>query len=764
MDQDSTNGASGDKPKWRERLGIGAKDMPKISDEFRTQPFATPAEKPDVRVLQPVTKLAPMAPRAHGPQTARANRDARRSPEPQNSEGLAEKLRAQRAAAEMLAVQRVSAARQRAEARIAAEPRSPAPRASVDDTPSKDATPPRPKFSFADDNEGAKRQEAGFVPDKNGGNGAQRNPIGAASLIPPRPALGGERPQPSILRQPGSPYRPELPPAFRPIDPATGYTAPPSRTVPLGTPRPYPPEPGLASVNRNSRTPSYDPYRRGQEIARYGAETGGENTRGDHRLGRALAARGQGQAIEEEPDDVFEDEAPARRRAGASDYRSAYREAEEGDTEDRRRSNGPWLLLLALLVAAFATGGVIWLYNNNALTTASNSTPDTVPVVAAPDEPAKTAAEKPADGAGDVASVNKKQIYDRIVGDQEVTGDKVVPTEVTPIQPEPEEGAETGGVLRSTGASGENADDVVPLALPPAPGEESEGRIDQGTDQKVVATAGQSGVEEVRSQTTTSGSGESIASLLPATGSNEDAAVPQTAESTTNTTSSASTDSSSAASSESVEPEVQPPLAAEEKPAAIKKKKPAADDATATLGAEPVVLVPPGEIAAPSQEGFGQSAEPETLSATDTAQNQPPVRRKRTLFDLFNRNKSEATSTPDAVAVEKPAAQQTTETNVASLPEETITPVPEKQLAGGGYVVQLASFRSEVEAQTEYARLRSKYPSVIGTLPSSISQATVAGSTRHRLGLGPLATRDQASQICNSLIAGGERDCLVRKQ
>ena len=753
MDQDSTNGTSGDKPKWRDRLGIGAKDMPKLSDEFKSQPLATPSVNAEGRGPQPVTKLAPMAPRAHGQPNvvAHVGGEAQRGAEVQ-SEGLAEKLRAQRAAAEMLAVQRVSAARQRAEARIAAEPRPGIQKVPANDSSPKEATFSRPKFSFADDDQSAKRQEPSLAPDK-GGNGMLRNPASAPSLIPPRPALGGERAQPSLLRQPGSPFRTEMPPAFRPIDPATGYAAPSSRTAPLGGQRAYSGEPaGFSSTGNLTRKPSYDAFRRGPDIAPYGGEDG----RGDPRLGRSLSGR----AIEEEPDDVFEEETPPhRRRAGASDYRSAYREIEEGDTEDRRRSNGPWLLLVALLVAAFATGGIIWLWKGTSVTTATGPTTETVPVVEAPEEPAKTAAERTAEGAGDLAAVNRKQIYDRIVGDREVTGDTVVPTEVTPIQPEVGESGDTE-LPRGSSANDTDSDDAAPLALPPAPGQNIEGRIDQGTDQKVVAAAGQPAVEEVKTQTTTQ-STDSIASLLPATGTEEVTSVPETKAAATDTSSSAATDSgsaasteSSAASTESVEPEAQSPLPVQKKAVAAKKKKPAAEN-TASLDTAPVVIVPPGEVIAPSQE----TVESGTLSTTDTVQSQPPVRRKRTLFDLFSGNKTDAVPSQDAVA-----AQQAAETKVASLPAKTIAPTPEKQVGGSGYFVQLASFRSQAEAQTEYARLRAKYPSVIGALPSSINQATVAGSTRHRLGLGPMATRDQASQICSSLIAGGERDCLVRKQ
>ena len=57
-----------------------------------------------------------------------------------------------------------------------------------------------------------------------------------------------------------------------------------------------------------------------------------------------------------------------------------------------------------------------------------------------------------------------------------------------------------------------------------------------------------------------------------------------------------------------------------------------------------------------------------------------------------------------------------------------------------------------------------KHPDILGGLPPVINPATVGGSTRYRLALGPLGSRDKASSICNSLVSAGERDCLVRKQ
>ena len=56
MDQNVTNGTGSDKRNWRERLGIGKSDMPKISEEFKPPAAAPGAAKLGLRAAQPVTR------------------------------------------------------------------------------------------------------------------------------------------------------------------------------------------------------------------------------------------------------------------------------------------------------------------------------------------------------------------------------------------------------------------------------------------------------------------------------------------------------------------------------------------------------------------------------------------------------------------------------------------------------------------------------------------------------------------------------------
>jgi len=440
--------------------------------------------------------------------------------------------------------------------------------------------------------------------------------------------------------------------------------------------------------------------------------------------------------------DVFEDEAPRpRRRASASEYNSAYREVEEGYDDDRRRSSGPWLLLLALLIAAVATFGIIWYYQTNIRNVAAmTANPENVPIVPAPEEPAKTAAEQPLDGAAAGGAANKKQIYDRIVGDQEVTGEKIVPAEEVPVAPDAQEPGASGGEQIPQPAGTAPDGESEPLALPPPPGEgDTQGAVPSATDQQTMAmkTTG----TDVVAEPATAAEPDTAAEALPPPKPAATEAVPAPI----------------APGDAVAEPEGQPVAAVAKKTAATDKKttKKEQTSGQAAAGGEPVILVPPAEYVPPA-----------STTGTAAANTQPETKKKKTLFDLLqttNKN-GPAETTAQSGTASADTAGSAPDQQVASLSE----PEPQQKSATGatvsGYVVQLASFRSEAEAQTEYTRLKAKYPQIIGGLPPRISQAAVLGSTRYRLGLGPMASRDSASKLCNSLVAAGERDCLVRKQ
>ena len=734
MDQNSSNDA--DKRNWRERLGIGSKEMPRISGEFTKTPEEAPEAVVTVaRGAQPVAKPAPMAPRlpmkSGTTPAAQVARPQQQMPpqgggSPQAPDALAEKLRSQRAAAERLAEQRVSAAKQRAESSPTVAPVKPLV------TPAE-----KPKFTFAD--EEAKvdfgREPRALPP----GRSPQRPMPQQPQLSPPRPPLGGQPRLPAGASSGFQPqYRPQAPRGYSPSAYVPPPLSQPKRS--LNGPMSQPPasEPRLQSSRVNP-----DAYRRGpQDDLGYAGAGYEAPLRTSQRPG---ALRGQVAYDEDYGDEIFEEAPPSRssRRASANDYNQAYRENEGAYGESSRRSSGPWLLLLFLMLAAGAAGASVWYYQTNVKSVATNASTDSAPVVAAPEQSAKSAPQQPLDGQSNTtgSAPSKKQIYDRIIGDNEVLGGQVVPTEEAPIQPEAQQGdaeqiPQPAGSLDAFSEGG----DALPLPMPPPPGtgNDTQGAVSTPSGNKTVALS--------TPATTTNSTGLAVETeIAPVPGENAAAA----------NTEQATPPAATAPAKEEIT-NVEPESVVIKK--AVKKTKSTAETSTA-LGSEPVVLVPPSDSAAAGQN----VSTPLVVDQPVATPPAPVVKKKKTLLGLFKGTNDQAPAT-QPMTTAPPAPEQ----QVAALPESA--PVQQQAAptqvasAGSGYFVQLASFKTEAEASAEFGRLKAKHASILASLPSAVNPATVGGSTRYRLAVGPLSSREQATRICSSLVAAGERDCLVRKQ
>jgi cell division protein FtsN len=772
MDQDNTKGQ--DKRNWRERLGVGAagnKDLPKISDDYRkdaapmaARPIGAAKVAPRPAIAASGVKPAPMAPRANPKPIP-----------PISPEKLAERLRSQRDASARMAEQRVQVARQRTEsAAPVLQQRAPLP------TPPPAVTAQKPKFTFAEEGQ----QKAAAKPP------VIQRPA-APQIAPARPPLGGP-PQPAFTPRPpqqqqfapppsyGQPQQPQsynqgygqppVPP-YRPIDPATGYAPPPQYTNP-------PPR------NFNTAPAGYVPPGAGPRLnvpARpvAGAAYGNQPSYGaEPRLPRT-AARPTAPQLSDDQDyaDDYYAEAPAQRgrRPSTTDYQQAYRDAEGGYEEDAPRSRTPWILASLLLLTLAVAGAGVWFYQKSFKPTLTGqNTTQEVPAVTAPETPAKVAPEQstqaqtPATG-----SPSKKQIYDRIVGDQEILGGELAPVEEVPAQvPEPTPAA--GSTPQpSTG------EDAAPLPIPPPPPgtgdqqgslkldpeKQSAENITPAAGESQAAVAAPGGVPEAPQQDALN---SPPAPIAPAPGEQPPAQV-----------------ASSDAGTETI---AEPAPVVKKKVVTPPKKKVVAEKAEGTknLGAKPVVLVPPAKKAkAATSETLDETNVASVSDATDngglygdadvtapvaatkpTVAPQTEAKKKKTLADLFKGDTNEPTdlaandvaaSEPVAPAV-KPVAPKKATAPVAPAPQQ------QAALGNGGYVVQLASFRSRNEATAEYGRLKSKNSAALSGLSPIVSEATVGGSTRYRLSVGTMANREQANAVCSKLFAGGERDCLVKKQ
>ena len=407
------------------------------------------------------------------------------------------------------------------------------------------------------------------------------------------------------------------------------------------------------------------------------------------------------------------------------------------------------------------------------------TTTQEVPAVTPPEAPAKVQAEQPtAPQSNTAATPTKKQIYDRIVGDQEVIGGDVsAPLETPAAVPEPTPPAAQSAPQPSGG------DDAAPLPIPPPPGGagDQQGSLAPASEKQsaesITPAAGESQAAVVAQDTPEIAPPSPVAdtpvaeSTPPAPGEIEKAA---------NATRSLTTPADTG--TEQITDATETPVAPVQKKIEKKKAPTNKDKQTASnLGAKPVVLVPPSRPAKAKARQI--AAEPEIASAprddtgglfgdgaaeptqTPTVPAAPAPKKKRTLADLFSK-------TPDTPAQDQPVDVATAEPIIPELqtikkpvaPAQPTQPAEQQASTGGDFVVQLASFRSKAEATTEFSRLKSRNSGTLGRFSPIISEADVGGSTRFRLSVGRMDSKAQADAVCSSLFASGERDCLVKRR
>ncbi len=739
MDQDPTN--STDKRNWRERLGIGkngaGSELPKIASEFEPAPAKKAAASP--------TKPAPMAPRiaprpatgaapsaavaarpavqkptipASRPATPSTARPAAPAPAvtpvarpasvaprtpPVSADALAAKLKEQRDAAEKLAIQRVASAKQKIDGGAGAGN--------------------KPKFSFADSEPPPVQVPRPAV--------AVTPPPVLKPTLPPSaaPAPYSQPNYPTNLPQ-GYPagFNQQAPAGYRPIDPATGFAQPPAFQPRAPQPQQAQLQPALRPNLNQSFRPASPSGFQGQSFQPRASVPQ------QPRMPQMPMPQSTGQGPRLTPiaqDDVFEDAPPPRpqRRATAKEYQQAYSDdLSDGFENERPRALG-WILTLLLLTALAVAGGYYYLQNKSPKVASSGQ-----PVaVEAPTTPVKVPAEQPATPTAPLEQAGKKLIYDRIEGDKEVPGGPLKSSEQAP-NPQ-------GVAPSATGNGG-----AIPLPLPPPPAANGkQGALDNDGKNDIAlitpaaeqSSAANSSDGKVNS-TSASATADSLPMPTGADATNPPAAPAQAAAIAAVTAAASAAKPTSTASAE----EVITPVKKE--PTKKIAPKPVAEETSATaLGANPVVLVAPSAPIAPVARTLSQQTT--KLAAVATAK--PAVPAATGIYgDL------------PAAAPVAPAAPA----NIAKA-QAAAAPTPQPVATNPGFQVQLASFASKSEATTEYQRLAAKHGAIITRYAPLIEQAQVAGSTRYRLNLGPMATNDVAQSVCASLISAGERDCLVRR-
>jgi hypothetical protein len=899
MDNDSTG--NNDKRSWRERLGIGQKDLPKISDDFKAVP-AAPVVRPTSAApiaAKPVARPVPAAPRAPAPAAPRSplpaapvvgaakvaprvvarpapaaprvavtsspddthkvvhghttsehitSRQAaadhmvatvhgtttqmtehvtrtaiRAAPAPvaqqsESSEILAAKLKAQRDAAERMAEHRVQAARQKAEAKVQAEVTSSPKYIFADDEPVRAAPPPpAPTRTPLPPRPVARPQAPVAPPIQQPQMAPPRAPLGASANLPPppqRPAIPNPPPAQPPFGLPGygqphpQAYRAQMPPPqYRPIDPSQGYAPPPPPpqfqqrgfAPPPGRFAPPPTPPQNYAPPPVYQEPAYEPYEQEQAYAQPPVPPQPGFNRPMQRSMRPppppMDMGGE----------VFETPVRPQRRATAGDYGQAYRELETGyDEPQQSSSRGIWLLagLLCLALGVAAGGAYFWNKIVKPTTDITAVEQPSTPVVDPPVDPAKT--EAPQVPETQTGASTKKRIYDRIVGDREVLGNNLVPTEEAPMQPE----QGTQGDVPA--AQGEATQEGQPLPMPPPPGE-------NGTigDQGALPASAQPTLET--SEKSDPAAGESQAAVVPSAPSPPEAQAGQGALVASNLQDQNTAPEPVAANNDLSQTEAQAPAGLTEQPGTSqsaetveetaspapaplrkritpKKSKPKVASAqnTRTSGGKPVVLVRAKAAPTPRAERNAQVASRRVASNSgggvyqeefvansdgggiygddlgNTANSAVATRapsaepKKKTLLGSFLNTQDDTAApveTPRQTTARRPLFEQDTPRVVEQPVQRAST-----QSGGTGYVAQIASYVTQADANRAFSALKVKYPNLVSQYRPVISQATVAGSTRYRLGLGPLSSQSAANDVCAKLIAAGERDCLAKRQ
>ena len=833
MDNKSSTreGTSRKRRNWREKLGIPARDLPRISEEFPKGKGSEPkvTKEPRARLKGADVSRAGGESPAPGRVEARPAPMAPRHPVAKPAPLAPRKPAAAKAAKPAEAV--------KAPPRPLGPPRGGAKMAGGMSAPAfgKPPASPRPMTRPPVDDDFARRlraqrEAAEKLAARRLAESRGRSGQGAPMVTPP---ASGARPEP--VHAPARPVPPApagAPAAFTEKGPAPAQ--PPSATP--RTPAPVTPEPvhpaapsggqgggalpfSFADTEPPARPAGEDKAARPHETATpaYIAPAPEAEPVPEPEAEPAPVAPAPGEAavVDEE---LFEDEY-ATRRAAPEDYASAYdRYEEEFGAEPPRRKGMAWLVfLLAVLVMALVAVAVVYFFNrSNGAGVAPAS--GKVPVIQPQQTPVKVKPEAPA-----AKPAGHKRIYDRILNDGKEQGERVVPSEEKPLP-----------VPRAPAGNPNDSGDALPLPLPPPPamdgGQGKAPEVNRPTKSAqadapvampaaapptgTTAKAGESGglppVPPPMSAQPPSGMGETVAKTDAkdsATASADSAGrrlmsvtTPRDAAGAADGKAAGTTRSKARAAVKTRRAKTVRARAARRvkrktartvaRPAPRKVRQRqiarAPEAPTATPG--PLSILPPPAAQSGGVRAYAPASPPAVAQAAPPAPTPQQAPRRVNNFNSGHK----ITNFTSAHAGRAASAAAQAPRRIAALPTPPARPaspaqgaVPRAQppvaaarkaapdapaaragtTAGKGYVVQLASYRSQADALREYQRIRGRHGRLLGGLTPRIQKKNLgAAGTFYRLGVGPLASRAQASKLCNALIASGERDCLVRRQ
>src|SRR5262249_50640700 len=125
-----------------------------------------------------------------------------------------------------------------------------------------------------------------------------------------------------------------------------------------------------------------------------------------------------------------------------------------------------------------------------------------------------------------------------------------------------------------------------------------------------------------------------------------------------------------------------------------------------------------------------------------------------------------APNAPVSLSPNAAAAPSTVRSASAAVPPPAAaTPTNVTRTTTGGYLVQIASQKTEADAQASFRAAQAKFSNLIGTMSPLIKRADLGDKgIYYRAMVGPFATEDEAKRLCSNLkIAGGDRSCVVQR-
>ncbi len=189
-------------------------------------------------------------------------------------------------------------------------------------------------------------------------------------------------------------------------------------------------------------------------------------------------------------------------------------------------------------------------------------------------------------------------------------------------------------------------------------------------------------------------------------------------------------------------------------------------DSASRLNDDAEALSDTAESAVTSGTGSGTAG----TSAASTVGNASVDKKTEAETEKAAEAPSAASAIPDAPAVKPtPVAPVVAEAPKPAARPEPAAPKPAAtQLAkvptDSGYVLQLASLRSEALALTEWQRIQNANKGLLAQMKAIVEKAEIDGiGTRYRLQTGPFPTKATAQDLCAQLKAA-KQDCLVKRR